>query len=146
MVVKLDEISRAIGAIETSIKTQDARSAEDRVTADRRHDENQKAIGDVRQDMQRAMSELSTTASTRWEATTDALNELRSDLLAHAVAVSTIQPQVAAIQPQIAALQTSRSRLVALATIGLIVIIGFVEGAKAVLVAGLAWGFKKFGG
>lgn len=136
---KLDEISRAIGAIETSVKAQDKRSDEDRDLANHRHNENQKAIGDLRQDTQRAISELSHTASDRWEDTTNTLNELRRDLLAHAAAVSTIQPQVAA-------LQLSRGRLALLASIGLIAVSAILEAAKAFLAAALAWGFKKFGG
>lgn len=136
---RLDEISRAIGAIETSVRAQDKRSDEDRDLANRRHNENQSAIGDLRQDTQRSMSELSQTATERWNHTTEVLNELRRDLLAHAAAVSSIQPQVAA-------LQITRGRLIMLASIGLVAVSVIIEAAKAFLAATLAWAFKKFGG
>ena len=136
MAGKLDEISRAIGSIETGVKALSERADDDRDLAERRHEENQAAIGGLRQDTQRSMSELSQTATDRWTNTTDTLNELRRDVLAHAAAVS-------AIDPQVAALQILRGRLILFASLGVLVIFAIGHAIQSGLSAAVTWGLNK---
>jgi hypothetical protein len=96
MAGKLDEISRAIGSLETSVRE-----------LKRRLDENRKI------------------QSRRYADNAAALRELAAKLDAHAAAMATIQPTVAA-------LELSRSKLATWASIGLaaVAILGwFVEAA-----------------
>lgn len=92
------EISRAIGAIEASIKNIELRATEDRKLQNKRHDDNQAAI-----------ERLESTENDTKNAVATLTKELRQQALT-----------VSGMQPQISSLQVSRTRLATLASLGLL--------------------------
>jgi hypothetical protein len=140
---KLDEISRAIGAIETSVKAQDDRSKEDREERLREHRENQNRMGEIAQSTAASIAELSRTASQRWEETCRELASLRTAVTGQGHKLDEHAAAVSAIQPQVAALQLSRGRLVMLAAVGLIAISAILKAGAIGLSAVFTWGLSK---
>jgi hypothetical protein len=123
---KLDEISRAIGSIETSVRELGRRADEDRAVGDRRHRDNLKAIESV--------AEI---AKQRDDKTTAAITGLGRKLDDHARAIATVQPAVAA-------LELSRSKLAIWASIGfsVAVLAGWV--VEAAVKWFVAWALSHF--
>lgn len=146
MVGKLDEISRAIGAIETSVKAQDDRSKEDREERLREHRENQSRMGEIAQSTAASIAELGRTAAQRWEDTCRELASLRTAVTQQGTKLDEHAAAVSAIQPQVAALQVSRGRIVAFASIGVLALWVIGQALTVGYQQLLAWAFKKFGG
>lgn len=154
---KLDGLSVAIGDIQSSLRTLFKRADEDRDTQAKRHEANQKAIGDLRNDMQSANSELRQSAVERWDGATAAIDRVaeiattRDDTMT--VALNDLSRElkehsdvVANMEPKINSLQMGRAKLWTLASVGLF----FLSALGWATLEGLKWiftfGIKKFGG
>jgi hypothetical protein len=154
---RLDDLSVAIGNIQSSLQTLFKRADEDRETQARRHDANQKAIGDLRNDMQSANSELRRSAVERWDGATAAIERVaqvattRDDTMTAALAdlsreLKEHSDVVANMEPKITSLQISRGKIAALAGVGILSLWVIGQAAEAGFNQLLAWAFKKFGG
>lgn len=139
MPARLDELSLTIGTIKADVKELQRRAQEDReahavdrTTHARFHAENQERMGAIAQETQKAIGELRTTADARWTETGRALERL------------TIA--VGGMQPQISNLQASRTRILTLASIGLLALWVLGHAIEAGLRQMVEIAFKKFGG
>jgi len=106
MVGKLDEISRILGAIETSIEELKERSREDRTERDREHGQNQKSIADMR----------------------DGLAERARNFDDYTLKTDKRISALEMLQPIVTGLQMTRAKLTTLASIGfaVVVIVGWM--------------------
>src|SRR5271170_7081017 len=76
MPARLDDLSVAIGDIQSSLRTLFKRADEDRDIQTERHAANQEAISELRQAMQRSNSELRRDATERWNGATTAIERV----------------------------------------------------------------------
>ena len=109
--------------------------SENRKVQDKRHSDNQESFSEIRQSTQQAVSELRQVAADRYSDTTRALEKLSFELREHAEAVSLIRPQVAA-------LQVGRTRLLLLASVGLLAIFVVGRALETALQTGMTWIFN----
>jgi hypothetical protein len=154
---RLDDLSVAIGDIQSSLRTLFKRADEDREDQAKRHAANQEAIGELRQTLQLSNSELRQSAVDRWNAATAAIEQVakiataRDDTMTTALAdlsreLKEHSDVVANMEPRITSLQISRGKLAALAGVGILSLWVIGQAAEAGFNQLLAWAFKKIGG
>jgi hypothetical protein len=121
-----DEISRAVGVIENAVAELKDRASEDREVGDRRHQQNQDAINELKQTGAGTKSALDHLASE----TKGAIDRLTSEMKRQV----TVTPP--APLPQV---QASRGRLYALASVGLVTL--WIVGRA--IESGVGWAVEK---
>lgn len=126
MAGQFDEMSRAIGVIENAVEELKNRATEDREVGDKRHQQNQDAINDLKQSSGRTKTALDHLASE----TKGAIDKLVAEVKRQV----TITPP--APLPQV---QASRGKLYALASIGLVTL--WLLGR--LIESGVGWAFTK---
>src|SRR6185437_7932370 len=116
---KLDEISEAIGGLRAAVRELIRRADRSDETGESRHRENQSALGDMRQGMQVAISDLRDASNRRYEETAHAIAELTLEVKSqgdkleeHARGIGT--------RPDLAALSIGRGKLMLLAGLGMV--------------------------
>ncbi len=118
---KLDEISRAIGAIETSVRELQRRADEDRTIGDRLHADNQRTIETSTKENREAVA-----------ASTKAVQEIKEIVLPLSKVVETMRPTVEAFA-------ISRSKLAAWASVGFVFISFLGRVVEATVKWAVAW-------
>jgi len=122
MAGRLDEISRVLGSIETSIKELSGRAAEDRRERDREHVQNQKAIAGL----SAALADRAQKFDDYTQRTDGRLSALEM------------------LQPIVTGLQMTRAKLTTLASIGfaVVVIVGWMF--EAVIKWAVSWALSHW--
>lgn len=87
----LADIRETLGGFGNAIKHIEDRAKEDRDLRSRQHEQNQQAMGELRQATAGSIAELRKVATERWGETTKAVQEQGRKLDEHAAAVSAMQ-------------------------------------------------------
>lgn len=160
MISKLDsilgallDIQKDLGGFQSDIKTLFKRSDDDRLERqydraerEREHNQNQEAMAELRQNTSASIAELRDAASKRWGEVTSLMETLTVKVDYQSRKLEEHAATVASNASTIAALQIGRTKLVALASVGLFSLMAIGWAAQEAIKWAITVWFKKFGG